>query len=137
MGSLFFDASILGVEEAETRRRREDQSHGAARERLLRALPGTETSVGNTDGGGEWVVMAEEEVSAETAVAAGAVLVVGMKWRSSVENDSSTKFDNHSSSAKSSYCKKEKTINYTEIGYLRINLNFSSCNCKCQKKTRP
>lgn len=48
--------------------------------------------------------MAEEEVSADTVLAAAAALVVGMKRRSSVENDSSTKFDSHSNSAKSSYC---------------------------------
>lgn len=114
VGSLFFDGAVLGFEEGETRRRREDQSHGGARERLLRALPGTETSDGKTGGGVEWVVMAEEEVSAAAVLAAAAALVAGMKWRSSVEKDSSTKFDSHSSSAKSSYCYKgKKTVNYT------------------------
>lgn len=45
--------------------RREDQSQGAARERLLRAFPGTEVSAGKA--GGELVpfeiVVAEEELS--------------------------------------------------------------------------
>lgn len=45
--------------------RRDDQSQGAARERLLRALPGTEVSAGKA--GGELVpvefVVAEEELS--------------------------------------------------------------------------
>lgn len=105
MGSLFFGGAALGFEEGERRRRREDQSQGAARERLLRAFPGTDTSDGKIGGGGELVVMTEEEVvSAVTALAAAVVLVAGMKRRSSVEKDSSTKLESHSSSAKSSYC---------------------------------
>ncbi|KAG5619170.1 hypothetical protein H5410_018994 [Solanum commersonii] len=45
--------------------RREDQSQGAARERLLRALPGTEVSVGKAGGelGPVENVVAEEELS--------------------------------------------------------------------------
>lgn len=45
--------------------RREDQSQGAARERLLRALPGTEVSVGKAGGelGPAENVVAEEELS--------------------------------------------------------------------------
>lgn len=53
VASLFnFDGAVLGFVEGELerRRRREDQSQGAARDRLLRALPGTETSEGKIGG---------------------------------------------------------------------------------------
>lgn len=103
-GCFLIDGVVLWIGEGATRRRREDQSQGAARERLLLALPGTETSVEKI--GGECVVVTEEEVSVAALLAAaaeGAVVFEGMKWRSSVEKDSSTKFDSHSSSAKSSY----------------------------------
>lgn len=59
--------------------RREDQSHGAARGRLLRALPGTEVSAGKA--GGELVpaeiVVAEEELSV-VLLAAELMFVTGM-----------------------------------------------------------
>ncbi|GER52665.1 peptide chain release factor 1 [Striga asiatica] len=47
-GSLLLAGAALG----ERTKRREDQSQGAARERLLRALPGTEASAGKNSGGG-------------------------------------------------------------------------------------
>lgn len=59
-------------------------------------------------------MVTEDEVSVAALfadAAAGAVVFVGMKWRSSVEKDSSTKFDSHSSSAKSSYCRGKKMLN--------------------------
>lgn len=109
--SLFFDGVALAssdeVAGEERRRRREDQSQGAARERLLRALPGTETSEGNMGGawarGGTWDI---DEVAMW-----GGLFVGEIKWRwfwnSSLEKESSTKFESHSSSAKSSYCSKK------------------------------
>lgn len=53
-------------------------------------------------------VVSEDEVSVAVAVAvAGALFAAEINCRlckSSLENDSSVKLDNHSSSAKSSYC---------------------------------
>ena len=103
--SLFLGGAVLEEEvgsEGERRRRREDQSQGAARERLLRALPGTDTSVMKI---GAWARgVCDDEV---LRAAFGAE----MSWRlfrSSLENESSTKFESHSSSAKSSYCSTPK-----------------------------
>src|SRR5262245_2358274 len=76
----------------EERRRREAQLHGAVRERLLRALPGTETSEGKI-GDAELLlllvaekVVAVEEVSvvavtAEEAEGALKLVVGEMRWR--------------------------------------------------------
>lgn len=66
-------------EGGEERRRREDQSHGAARERLLRALPGTGTWEGKIGGGGgEWLIGETEILVAEEDEEA-AVGSAGMK----------------------------------------------------------
>lgn len=122
------------------RRRREDQSQGAARERLLRAFPGTDTSEEKI-----WdemllfptvvLVVAEDDVSVIAVAAAGAVfeLVAGdIIWRfcsSSLENDSSTKFESHSSSAKSSYGTQSSVPENwvsVKLRQLRLPLNWAS-----------
>ena len=98
-------------------RRREAQLHDAARDRLLLALAGTDISgwkigllllsplsmtlliwLGRTG----WKPRVSDDSS-------GRVFIPDISWsfcRSSLENDSSTKFDSHSSSTKSSYCSK-------------------------------
>lgn len=129
---------LLGDEiERERRSSREDQSQGAARERLLRALPGTDMSEGKMGDGFVMLAAAAEE---EVSVVAGKAVVeravpfwVGeMRWRfcrSSVENDSSTKFDSHSRSDKSSYGTQsalpDKGIS-VKLRQLRLPLNWSS-----------
>lgn len=83
-------------------RRRVDQSPGAARERLLRAFPGR--GVSEWKSGAFWFVSEDEDVSGVW----GLVVVMDRNWRAcksfSAEKESSTKFDSHSSSAKSSCC---------------------------------
>ena len=91
----------------ERTRRRDVQLHGAARDRLLRALAGTDISGRNIgllllfriDGSCCGVV---SDVS--STVRAFMPDIICSFCKSSLENDSSTKFDSHSSSAKSSYC---------------------------------
>ncbi|ONK69750.1 uncharacterized protein A4U43_C05F26330 [Asparagus officinalis] len=109
------------VGDAERTRRREDQLLGAARERLLRALPGTMEASGRKEDGFCAVrlpaedgiemerVSDEDEFEPETKFEPA--LTPEMSWsfrRSSLENDSSTKLESHSSSANSSYCKRKR-----------------------------
>lgn len=57
------------------RRRREAQLHGAARERLLRAFPGKETSEGNTGDDELLLSLLVEMVAAEEEVSVVALAV--------------------------------------------------------------
>ncbi len=108
--SLFLDtigfwSSSVGVRW----RSRVDQSHGAARDRLLRALPGRGVSGWKNGAFREGSNVSDEEEDSEAWVF---VMVVGpdKKWRAWrscwAENESSTKFDSHSNSANSSYCNR-------------------------------
>lgn len=100
--SLFFDADVASGERTE---RRDFQLHGAARERLLRAFPGTDSSGWNfglfrlsCSGSNPWVW------DSSSGWAFTPDIICSFR-NSSLENDSSTKLDSHSSSARSSwYC---------------------------------
>lgn len=124
--SLFLDVVVLGsvlvlVLGVMRWRRRVVQSPGAARDRLLRALPGRGVSWWNS--GGFCCVSEEEDVSGVW----GFAVVVERNWRAwrslSAENESSTKFDSHSSSAKSSYCIKFQLHNFQSKLIIKIANN--------------
>ena len=86
------------------------QSPGAARERLLRAFPGRGVSCGKNEAFRD--VSEDDDVSGVRGFGTVFVERKWSDWKSfSAENESSTKFDSHSSSAKSSYCviQRQKT----------------------------
>jgi len=93
-------------------RRRDAQLHGGPRDLLLRALAGTDTSelnIGLFLVGSEWnpfLVGSEWNPRAFDTWSFLAFMpdISCIFCRSSLENDSSTKFESHSSSAISSYC---------------------------------
>ena len=94
----------------ESTRRRVDQSQGTERGRLLLALPGT--VIGGCNIGSLRAVSGWNCGSGDSVVWSGA-LIPDNTWilcRSSLENDSSTKFESHSSSANSSHCDHRKRI---------------------------
>lgn len=122
--------------EGETTRSLDVQLHGAARERLLRALAGTAVSGRNIIGWWSWVTAVAPPpsrwwfgsdrwnsssswwVSGDGSLLFGDVLIPDIKCnfcKSSLENESSTKFDSHSNSANSSYYPKKKTKNQNQI----------------------
>lgn len=94
----------------ERRRRREVQLQGAARDRLLRALAGTNMSGLNIGLVLFWLLVSGWNWWVSEAASSGRAFIPDIScsfWRSSLENDSSEKLEScHSSSAKSSYCQK-------------------------------
>lgn len=128
LGWLAGDATISGSDDevvGERTRRREAQLHGAARERLLRALAGTETSgwkIGLLLLGAAALLLLLVLTPLQSAGwkflvsddSSGRAFMPDISWsfcKSSLEKDSSTKFDSHSSSAKSSYYFKNEERN--------------------------
>lgn len=98
---------IVVVVDGESTRRREVQLHGAVRERLLRALPGTVIS-----GLKMWLFRLFSSWNWWFSVLPPLrtfIPEINCSFcKSSLENDSSTKLDSHSSSAMSSYYTKGK-----------------------------
>ena len=96
-----------------------DQLNGAARERFDRALPGSGVSCWKI--GLVGLRVKESDRVEEEEYSGVGDFDVAKIWRLlckfwSVENESSTKFESHSSSAKSSYCKQKiKTNLFSEI----------------------
>lgn len=122
--------AVLSTEGERDTKRRDVQLHGAAaRERLLRALAGTAAAisglkvVAGLDSGWKWWVW-DWDWDDSSSFPAFIPEISCSFCKSSLENDSSTKFDSHSSSATSSYCNQiipiSATTYITSILYYRI-----------------
>ncbi|QHN87662.1 uncharacterized protein DS421_16g557060 [Arachis hypogaea] len=98
------DDDVVGVGVGESTSRREVQLHGGTRDRLLRALAGTDTSELNI---GLFLLGSARNLWASDEASSFGLFIPEMSCifcRSSLEKDSSTKLESHSNSARSSYC---------------------------------